>query len=168
MLSNTICMHPKGALQEPEDSESDSSLSQSPSVQDWLAQARTTRTQQHEDSLKRQRVCFNLVFNLVSLLLSSSTKVLGKVHSFCLLCDQCISPSFCSISSSHHFSLSFNPTILLLFKEKRTWRRTLHPECVCVCVCRAWCSEGPGFSWVKRFRLSLCASASGQHTHTQK
>lgn len=44
------------SLQEQEDSESDSSLSQSPSVQDWLAQARTTRSQQHLDSLQRQRV----------------------------------------------------------------------------------------------------------------
>ncbi|KAF1374585.1 hypothetical protein PFLUV_G00230620 [Perca fluviatilis] len=43
------------SLQEQEDSESDSSLSQSPSVQDWLAQARTTRSQQHQDSLQRQR-----------------------------------------------------------------------------------------------------------------
>lgn len=48
----------QGSLQEQEESESDSSLSQSPSVQDWLAQARTTRSQQHEDSLQRQRVCF--------------------------------------------------------------------------------------------------------------
>uniref|UniRef100_UPI0037E92F69 nesprin-1 isoform X2 n=1 Tax=Semicossyphus pulcher TaxID=241346 RepID=UPI0037E92F69 len=45
----------QGSLQEQEDSESDSSLSQSPSVQDWLAQARTTRSQQHQDSLQRQR-----------------------------------------------------------------------------------------------------------------
>ncbi|MED6238399.1 hypothetical protein ATANTOWER_020000, partial [Ataeniobius toweri] len=45
----------QGSLQEPEDSESDSSLSSSPSVQDWLAQARTTRTQHHEDSLQRQK-----------------------------------------------------------------------------------------------------------------
>ncbi|XP_032356678.1 nesprin-1 isoform X1 [Etheostoma spectabile] len=43
------------SLQEQEDSESDSSLSQSPSVQDWLAQARTTRSLQHQDSLQRQR-----------------------------------------------------------------------------------------------------------------
>ncbi|XP_037550764.1 nesprin-1 [Nematolebias whitei] len=45
----------QGSLQEPEDSGSESSLSQSPSVQDWLAQARTTRTQQQEDSLQRQK-----------------------------------------------------------------------------------------------------------------
>ncbi|KAJ0062831.1 hypothetical protein NL108_008118 [Boleophthalmus pectinirostris] len=45
----------QGSLQEQEDSESDSSLSQSPSVQDWLAQARTTRSQQHQDTLQRQK-----------------------------------------------------------------------------------------------------------------
>nr|XP_057913481.1 nesprin-1 isoform X6 [Doryrhamphus excisus] len=45
----------QGSLQEQEDSESDSSLSQSPSVQDWVAQARTTRSQQHQDSLQSQR-----------------------------------------------------------------------------------------------------------------
>lgn len=48
----------QSSLQEQEDSESDSSLSQSPSVQDWLAQARTTRSQQHQDSMQRQRVHF--------------------------------------------------------------------------------------------------------------
>uniref|UniRef100_A0A3Q3Q2J9 KASH domain-containing protein n=1 Tax=Monopterus albus TaxID=43700 RepID=A0A3Q3Q2J9_MONAL len=46
----------QGSLQEQEDSETDSSLSQSPNVQDWLSQARSTRTQQHHDSLLRQRV----------------------------------------------------------------------------------------------------------------
>uniref|UniRef100_A0A1A8H4I9 Spectrin repeat containing, nuclear envelope 1b n=1 Tax=Nothobranchius korthausae TaxID=1143690 RepID=A0A1A8H4I9_9TELE len=45
----------QGSAPEPEDSESDSSLSRSSSVQDWLAQARTTRTQQQEDSLQRQK-----------------------------------------------------------------------------------------------------------------
>ncbi|XP_029965559.1 nesprin-1 isoform X1 [Salarias fasciatus] len=45
----------QGSLQEQEDSEPDSSLSQSPNVQDWLSQARSTRTQQHHDSLLRQR-----------------------------------------------------------------------------------------------------------------
>ncbi len=54
----------QGSLQEQEDSESDSSLSQSPSVQDWLAQARTTRSQQHQDSLQRQKV--HLTFFLLS------------------------------------------------------------------------------------------------------
>ncbi|XP_023282951.1 nesprin-1-like, partial [Seriola lalandi dorsalis] len=44
-----------GSLQEQEDSEPDSSLSQSPNVQDWLSQARSTRTQQHHDNLLRQR-----------------------------------------------------------------------------------------------------------------
>ncbi|KAJ0008745.1 hypothetical protein NQD34_016160 [Periophthalmus magnuspinnatus] len=45
----------QGSLQEQEDSESDSSQSQSPNVQDWLAQARTTRSQQHQDTLQRQK-----------------------------------------------------------------------------------------------------------------
>ncbi|XP_031731325.1 nesprin-1 isoform X8 [Anarrhichthys ocellatus] len=45
----------QGSLQEQEDSEPDSSLSQSPNVQDWLSQARTTRTQQYHDNLLRQR-----------------------------------------------------------------------------------------------------------------
>ncbi|MEQ2164753.1 hypothetical protein GOODEAATRI_010030 [Goodea atripinnis] len=52
----------QGSLQEPEDSESDSSPSSSPSVQDWLAQARTTRTQHHEDSLQRQKNRYLCVF----------------------------------------------------------------------------------------------------------
>uniref|UniRef100_A0A4W5PDW6 Spectrin repeat containing, nuclear envelope 1b n=1 Tax=Hucho hucho TaxID=62062 RepID=A0A4W5PDW6_9TELE len=46
----------QGFLQDQEDSESDSSLSPGTSVQDWLAQARTTRSQHHQDSLQRQRV----------------------------------------------------------------------------------------------------------------
>lgn len=46
----------QGSLQEQDDSEPDSSLSQSPNVQDWLSQARSTRTQQHHDNLLRQRV----------------------------------------------------------------------------------------------------------------
>ncbi|XP_061127011.1 nesprin-1-like isoform X2 [Syngnathus typhle] len=45
----------QGSLQEPDDSEPDLSLSQSPSVQDWLSQARSSRTQQHHDNLLRQR-----------------------------------------------------------------------------------------------------------------
>ncbi|CAB1447010.1 unnamed protein product, partial [Pleuronectes platessa] len=45
----------QGSLQEQEDSEPDSSLSQSPNVQDWLSQARSTRTQQQHDNLLRQR-----------------------------------------------------------------------------------------------------------------
>lgn len=52
----------QGSLQQQEESDSDSSLSQSPSVQDWLAQARTTRSQQQEDSLQRQRVHFDILF----------------------------------------------------------------------------------------------------------
>lgn len=46
----------QGSLQEQEDSEPDSSLSQSPNVQDWLSHARSTRTQKHHDNLLRQRV----------------------------------------------------------------------------------------------------------------
>lgn len=46
----------QGSLQEQDDSEPDSSLSQSPNVQDWLSQARSTRTQQHHNNLLRQRV----------------------------------------------------------------------------------------------------------------
>ncbi|XP_077443053.1 nesprin-1 isoform X2 [Stigmatopora argus] len=45
----------QGSLQELDDSEPDSSLSQSPNVQDWLSQARSSRTQQHQDNLLRQR-----------------------------------------------------------------------------------------------------------------
>ncbi|XP_039537650.1 nesprin-1-like isoform X2 [Pimephales promelas] len=44
------------SLQEPSDSsESDSSLSQSPNMQDWLAQARSTRSLQHQDTLQKQK-----------------------------------------------------------------------------------------------------------------
>uniref|UniRef100_A0A3B4FY37 KASH domain-containing protein n=1 Tax=Pundamilia nyererei TaxID=303518 RepID=A0A3B4FY37_9CICH len=46
----------QGSLQEQEDSEPDSSLSQSPNFQDWLSQARSTRTQQQHDNLRRQKV----------------------------------------------------------------------------------------------------------------
>ena len=46
----------QGSLQEQDDSEPDSSLSQSPNIQDWLSQARSTRTQQHHDNPLRQRV----------------------------------------------------------------------------------------------------------------
>ncbi|XP_061097143.1 nesprin-1-like isoform X2 [Conger conger] len=45
----------QGCLQEQEESEPDSVLSQSPSVQDWLTQARTTRSLQHQDSVQRQK-----------------------------------------------------------------------------------------------------------------
>ncbi|XP_022518839.2 nesprin-1 isoform X7 [Astyanax mexicanus] len=47
--------HIQGSLLEQEDSEPDSSLSQSPSVMDWLSQARSTRSQQHQDTVQRQR-----------------------------------------------------------------------------------------------------------------
>ena len=57
-ISNSLsaCVLHQGFLQDQEDNESDSSLSPGPSVQDWLAQARTTRSQHHQDSLQRQRV----------------------------------------------------------------------------------------------------------------
>uniref|UniRef100_A0A8C1U557 Spectrin repeat containing, nuclear envelope 1a n=1 Tax=Cyprinus carpio TaxID=7962 RepID=A0A8C1U557_CYPCA len=42
--------HIQGSLQEQEDTESDSSLSQSPNMMDWLSQARSTRNQQHQDT----------------------------------------------------------------------------------------------------------------------
>ncbi|XP_061667964.1 nesprin-1 isoform X8 [Syngnathoides biaculeatus] len=45
----------QGSLHEQDDSEPDSSLSQSPNVQDWLSQARSSRTQQHHENLLRQR-----------------------------------------------------------------------------------------------------------------
>ncbi|XP_053736179.1 nesprin-1 isoform X10 [Synchiropus splendidus] len=45
----------QGSLQEQDDSEPDSTLSQSPNVQDWLSQARSSRTQQYHDNLLRQR-----------------------------------------------------------------------------------------------------------------
>ncbi|MCJ8743979.1 hypothetical protein PDJAM_G00100910, partial [Pangasius djambal] len=47
--------HIQGSLMEQEESETDSSLSQSPSVLDWLSQARSTRSQQHQDTVQRQR-----------------------------------------------------------------------------------------------------------------
>ncbi|XP_043075052.1 nesprin-1 isoform X1 [Puntigrus tetrazona] len=47
--------HIQGSLQEQEDIESDSSLSQSPNMMDWLSQARSTRNQQHQDTVQRQR-----------------------------------------------------------------------------------------------------------------
>ncbi|XP_062833321.1 nesprin-1 isoform X16 [Anolis carolinensis] len=45
----------QGVLQEKEECESDLVTSQSPSVQEWLAQARTTRSQQQQSSLQRQK-----------------------------------------------------------------------------------------------------------------
>ncbi|XP_078239370.1 nesprin-1 isoform X9 [Pogona vitticeps] len=45
----------QGALQEKEECESDLVTSQTPSVQEWLAQARTTRSQQQQNSLQRQK-----------------------------------------------------------------------------------------------------------------
>uniref|UniRef100_A0A671Q6F1 Nesprin-1-like n=1 Tax=Sinocyclocheilus anshuiensis TaxID=1608454 RepID=A0A671Q6F1_9TELE len=47
--------HIQGSLQEQEDIESDSSLSQSPNMMDWLSQSRSTRNQQHQDTVQRQR-----------------------------------------------------------------------------------------------------------------
>ncbi|XP_028808913.1 nesprin-1 isoform X6 [Denticeps clupeoides] len=48
-------VHIQGSLQEQDDGEPDSSLSQSPNVQDWLSQARSTRSQQHQDHIQRQK-----------------------------------------------------------------------------------------------------------------
>ncbi|XP_076833611.1 nesprin-1-like isoform X2 [Brachyhypopomus gauderio] len=45
----------QGSLQEQSDSESESSLSQSPNMHEWLAEARSTRNLQHQDSLQRQK-----------------------------------------------------------------------------------------------------------------
>lgn len=61
------CVVLQGSLQEQEDSESDSSLSQSPNVQDWLAEARTTRSQKHQDSLQRQRVHFHALYQYLQI-----------------------------------------------------------------------------------------------------
>ncbi|KAF5900062.1 nesprin-1-like isoform X2, partial [Clarias magur] len=47
--------HIQGSLMEQEETEPDSSLSQSPSVLDWLSQARSTRSQQHQDTVQKQR-----------------------------------------------------------------------------------------------------------------
>ncbi|XP_076155328.1 nesprin-1 isoform X4 [Alosa pseudoharengus] len=47
--------HLQVCVQEQDDSESDSTLSQSSTVQDWLDQARCTRTQQQQDTLQRQK-----------------------------------------------------------------------------------------------------------------
>uniref|UniRef100_A0A8C7FMX2 Spectrin repeat containing nuclear envelope protein 1 n=1 Tax=Oncorhynchus kisutch TaxID=8019 RepID=A0A8C7FMX2_ONCKI len=53
----------QGSLQEQEDSEPDSILSQSPNIQDWLSQARSTRTQQHHDNLLRQKVGYDIALS---------------------------------------------------------------------------------------------------------
>ncbi|XP_062428373.1 nesprin-1 isoform X2 [Rhea pennata] len=45
----------QGSLQEKEESDLDLISSQSPSVQEWLAQARTTRSQQQQSSLQQQK-----------------------------------------------------------------------------------------------------------------
>ncbi|XP_060722109.1 nesprin-1 isoform X2 [Tachysurus vachellii] len=47
--------HIQGSLMEQEESEPDSALTQSPSILDWLSQARSTRSQQHQDTVQRQR-----------------------------------------------------------------------------------------------------------------
>lgn len=46
----------QGSLQEKEESGLDFVSSQSPSVQEWLAQARTTRSQQQQSTLQQQKV----------------------------------------------------------------------------------------------------------------
>lgn len=55
-LNSGFSISPQGSLMEQEESEPDSSLSQSPSVLDWLSQARSTRSQQHQDTMQRHRV----------------------------------------------------------------------------------------------------------------
>ncbi|RXM34940.1 Nesprin-1 [Acipenser ruthenus] len=55
LCPNTTLLCQQGTLQEKEDSEPGSALSPSPSIQEWLAQARTTRSKRHQDSLQRQR-----------------------------------------------------------------------------------------------------------------
>ncbi|MGH0176243.1 UNVERIFIED_CONTAM: hypothetical protein FKN15_004424 [Acipenser sinensis] len=55
LYPNTTLLCQQGTLQEKEDSEPGSALSPSPSIQEWLAQARTTRSKRHQDSLQRQR-----------------------------------------------------------------------------------------------------------------
>ncbi|MCJ8736789.1 hypothetical protein PDJAM_G00016450 [Pangasius djambal] len=45
----------QASLQEQSDSESETSLSQSPNVRDWLAHAHSTRNQHQQDTLQRQR-----------------------------------------------------------------------------------------------------------------
>ncbi|XP_059684163.1 nesprin-1-like [Gavia stellata] len=45
----------RGSLQEREESDLDFVFSQSPSVQEWLAQARTTRSQQQQSTLQQQK-----------------------------------------------------------------------------------------------------------------
>lgn len=59
LVSTNVRVFPllQDSFKEPSDSsESDSSLSQSPNMQDWLAQARSTRSLQHQDTLQKQRV----------------------------------------------------------------------------------------------------------------
>ncbi|XP_041950505.1 nesprin-1 [Alosa sapidissima] len=48
-------IHIQGSLQEQEDSESDSTLSQSPNFQDWLSQLRNSRGQKRHEHSQRQR-----------------------------------------------------------------------------------------------------------------
>ncbi|XP_076129249.1 nesprin-1 [Alosa pseudoharengus] len=48
-------IHIQGSLQEQEDSESDSTLSQSPNFQDWLSQLRNSRGQHRHQHSQRQR-----------------------------------------------------------------------------------------------------------------
>lgn len=63
----TVPLSIQGSLQEQEDSEPDSTLSQSPNVQDWISHARSTRTQQDHDNLLRQKVGNTFYINLSSI-----------------------------------------------------------------------------------------------------
>lgn len=63
----TVPLSIQGSLQEQEDSEPDSTLSQSPNVQDWISHARSTRTQQNHDNLLRQKVRNTFNINLSSI-----------------------------------------------------------------------------------------------------
>lgn len=52
-----ILYHSKqGATQEKEENDADLTATQSPGVQEWLAQARTTRTHRRQSSLQQQKV----------------------------------------------------------------------------------------------------------------
>lgn len=53
----------QGAVQEKEECKSDLVTSQDPSVQEWLAQAQTTRSQQQLSILQRQKVSMLHIIN---------------------------------------------------------------------------------------------------------
>lgn len=53
----------QGTAQEKEESDADLAATQSPGVQEWLAQARTAWTQQRQSSLQQQKVTHFLTFS---------------------------------------------------------------------------------------------------------